>query len=470
MAPSPIEEARQLLEDAIIHHKGRPVGTAAARDPNLASPNYADCFIRDFFPAALVFLNEGKPDIVKNFLETVLELRNQQRQVSGHQIHPGVMPASFHIEQSEDGAENLVSDFGDRAIGRVAPVDSMMWWVLLLGAYVRKTGDRELAHTDAFQNGMRLSLELFLRDTFEVFPTLLVPDGSFMIDRRMGVYGHPLEVQALFYGLLQTTLDLLPDNDDTCRKLRGMAEQRIKVLRTYVRIFYWLDIERLSEIHRFKTEEFGTGSVNMLNIYPESIPDWLSNWIPEKGGYLVGNLGPGRMDFRFFAQGNLLAILFGLATPEQSQSILNLYTEHWDDLIGAMPIKICFPALEGVRWKMLTGSDAKNAAWSYHNGGNWPVLLWPFVAAALKSGRDDLAETAFEQACNRLPKDRWPEYYDGHMGRLIGRRANLYQTWSASGLLLANQLLEERKGLELFPASPDHGAGEAPPEAVDPLR
>ncbi|CCQ89592.1 hypothetical protein NITGR_130058 [Nitrospina gracilis 3/211] len=46
---SPMEEARQLLEAAIIHHKGRPVGTAAARDPNLASPNYADCFIRDFF-------------------------------------------------------------------------------------------------------------------------------------------------------------------------------------------------------------------------------------------------------------------------------------------------------------------------------------------------------------------------------------------------------------------------------------
>ncbi|MCF8719513.1 hypothetical protein J2S31_000411 [Nitrospina gracilis Nb-211] len=470
MTPSPIEEARQLLEDAIIYHKGRPVGTAAARDPNLASPNYADCFIRDFFPAALVFLNEGKPDIVKNFLEIVLELRNQQRQVSGHQIHPGVMPASFHIELTDDGAETLVSDFGDRAIGRVAPVDSMMWWVLLLGAYVRKTGDRELAHTPRFQSGMRQTLELFLRDTFEVFPTLLVPDGGFMIDRRMGVYGHPLEVQALFYGLLQTLLDLLPESDDTCRKLRGMAEERIKVLRTYVRIFYWLDIERLSEIHRFKTEEFGSGSVNMLNIYPESIPDWLSTWLPEEGGYLVGNLGPGRMDFRFFAQGNLLAILFGLATPEQSQSILNLYTANWDDLIGAMPIKICFPALEGVRWQMLTGSDAKNAAWSYHNGGNWPVLLWPFVAAALKSGRDDLAETAFEHACNRLPKDRWPEYYDGRMGRLIGRRANLYQTWSATGLLLANQLLEEKKGLGLFPASPESGTAEAPPEAPGPLR
>lgn len=460
MSQTPLEEARQLLEESIIHYKGRPVGTAAARDPNLASPNYADCFIRDFFPAALVFLNEDKPEIVRNFLETVLELRHQQRELSGHQIAPGVMPASFHVECDDKGNEKLVSDFGDRAIGRVAPVDSMMWWAILLGAYVRKTGDRALAETDRFQSGMRQTLDLLLRDTFEVFPTLLVPDGGFMIDRRMGVYGHPLEVQALFYGLLQTLLELLPEGDEACNRLRGLAANRIKTLRTYIRIFYWLDLERLNEIHRYKTEEFGTGSVNMLNIYPESIPEWLSTWLPEKGGYLVGNLGPGRMDCRFFAQGNLLAILFGLTTQEQAQEIFNLYTAHWEDLVGAMPIKICYPALEGVRWQMLTGSDAKNAPWSYHNGGNWPVLLWPFVAAAVKCGRHDLAEAAFEQACNRLPKDKWPEYYDGPRGRLIGRRANLYQTWSATGLLLASQFLEQGLGLDLLPDTPDTGHSE----------
>jgi hypothetical protein len=303
---------------------------------------------------------------------------------------------------------------------------------------------------------------LLLRDTFEVFPTLLVPDGSFMIDRRMGVYGHPLEVQSLFYGVLQTVLDLLPETDSGCLQLRDMAENRQKILRSYVRLFYWLDLERLNEIHRYKTEEFGTGSVNMLNIYPESIPDWLSNWLPEGGGYMVGNLGPGRMDFRFFSQGNMLAILFGLATQDQGQHIFNLYISHWDKLVGDIPVKICYPALEDIGWQMLTGSDAKNAAWSYHNGGNWPVLLWPFVAAALKCGRTDLAEVAFEQACNRLQRDKWPEYYDGLRGRLIGRRANLFQTWSASGLLLANQFLEQGPDLNLFPETPESGQCETP--------
>ena len=38
-------------------------------------------------------------------------------------------------------------------------------------------------------------LRLCLADGFDMFPTLLVTDGSCMIDRRMGIHGHPLEIQ-----------------------------------------------------------------------------------------------------------------------------------------------------------------------------------------------------------------------------------------------------------------------------------
>jgi glycogen debranching enzyme len=107
-----------------------------------------------------------------------------------------------------------------------------------------------------------------------------------------------------------------------------------------------------------------------------------------------------------------------------------------------MPAKICFPAMEDVEWRLMTGCDPKNPPWSYHNGGNWPALLWAFVGAALKAGRGDLAERAFELARERLPHDNWPEYYDGRHGRLVGRRANHSQTWSATALLVAHRFLE----------------------------
>lgn len=98
-----------------------------------------------------------------------------------------------------------------KAVGTVAshdpdaPVDSMMWWILLLQAYVHATGDRKFAQREEIQRGIRLIMGICLRDRFEVFPTLLVPDGCSMIDRRMSIYGHPLEIQSLFYAALNTS-------------------------------------------------------------------------------------------------------------------------------------------------------------------------------------------------------------------------------------------------------------------------
>ena len=66
---------------------------------------------------------------------------------------------------------------------------------------------------------------------------------------------------------------------------------------------------RINEVYRFKGNEFGKEVANRFNIYPDSIPDWLTEWLPDDGGYLAGNLGPGRMEFRFFALRNLMAIV-----------------------------------------------------------------------------------------------------------------------------------------------------------------
>lgn len=452
MSDSAITSAYAILQSAVIAYQGRPVGTVAARDPKaLAAENYDECFVRDFVVSALVYLADGHSEIVRNFLETVPELCGQELQIEGQEIQPGVMPASFRVEHDGNG-ERLLADFGNRAIGRVAPVDAMMWWTILLHIYVQATGDRALAERPEFQHTLRTILALCLKGSFEVYPTLLVPDGSFMVDRRMGVYGHPLEIQALFYGMLHTVSDLCTADPKT-NGLIERAHKRQEALRGYVRDCYWLDVERLARIHRFRTEEFGDGSENILNIYPDSLPDWIERWLPDRGGYLVGNVGPGRMDMRFFAQGNLLAALFGLTTWPQTQKLMGLYEERWDDLVGAMPVKLCYAAVEGEAWRMLTGGDPKNVPWSYHNGGNWPVLLWPFVAACLKAERRDLAERAFTIAEEKLARQDWPEYYDGRTGRLIGRRANLHQVWSAAAFLFSQKLLDKPEMLAWFPGN-----------------
>jgi hypothetical protein len=278
---------------------------------------------------------------------------------------------------------------------------------------------------------------------------MLVPDGAFMIDRRMGVYEHPLEIQVLFYAALRAAKELLLPDD--CNQIcLHNVNRRLAILHYHVREYYWLDLQRLNAIYRFQGDEFGKEVANRFNIYPGSIPNWLTEWLPETGGYLAGNLGPGRMDFRFFALGNLLAIITSLASEAESQSIMNLIEQRWQDLVGNMPMKICFPAVEGEEWRIITGSDPKNIPWSYHNGGNWPMLLWLLVAAAQKTGRIELAHSAIELAQASLAKDEWPEYYDGKCGRLIGKEARKYQTWTLASLLVSRQLIANPTYLKLL--------------------
>lgn len=449
-AETPLEAAAKILNRSVLKYRDEPVGTVAALpSSSLVAVNYAECFVRDFVPSAFVFLMRGETAIVRNFLNTVLTLSSQQTVMKGHERAMGLMPASFKIVKDIDNKDRIVADFGERAIGRVAPVDSAMWWMIILRVYVVNSGDLELAHSPAFQKGMRQILQLYLKESFETSPAMLVPDGSFMIDRRMGVSGHPLEIQSLFYGMLQAALELLVHNDEN-ERLIMVAKHRMQTLRSYVRIYYWLDIGRLNEIHRFGSEEFGPDAKNLFNIYPETIPEWIDGWLPPQTGYFIGNLGPGKMDFRLFSSGNLLAIMFGLATEDQSRQIMKLYETNWDSLIGNMPLKLVYPALAGKEWSMMTGSDPKNVAWSYHNGGSWPMLIWMFAGAAIRAGRDDLAKKVVSMSIERLHNDEWAEYYDGKRGDLIGRRANLNQTWSATSLLVANELIENPDSLALF--------------------
>jgi hypothetical protein len=132
------------------------------------------------------------------------------------------------------------------------------------------------------------------------------------------------------------------------------------------------ELQQLNDIYRFKTEEYSHTAVNKFNVNPESIPDWLFDFMPSRGGYFVGNVSPARMDFRWFPLGNCVAILASLATPDQADAIMDLIEERWEDLIGEMPVKICYPATEGHEWQIVTGCDPKNTRWSYHNGGSWP--------------------------------------------------------------------------------------------------
>ena len=138
-------------------------------------------------PSALAFLMNGEPEIVKNFLLKALRLQsNWEKRIDNFTLGKGAMPASFKVlHDPVKNNDSIMADFGESAIGRVAPVDSGFWWIILLRAYTKSTGDQSLAETADCQRGIRLVLSLCLSEGFDTFPTLLCADGCCMIDRRM---------------------------------------------------------------------------------------------------------------------------------------------------------------------------------------------------------------------------------------------------------------------------------------------
>ncbi|KAA3472590.1 alkaline/neutral invertase A, mitochondrial-like [Gossypium australe] len=431
-AKSEVEkEAWRLLKDAVVTYCGSPVGTVAANNPGDKQPlNYDQVFIRDFVPSALAFLLRGEGEIVENFLLHTLQLQSWEKTVDCYSPGQGLMPASFKVRtvplEDNKFEEVLDPDFGESAIGRVAPVDSGLWWIILLRAYGKITGDYSLQERVDVQTGIRLILNLCLADGFDMFPSLLVTDGSCMIDRRMGIHGHPLEIQALFCSALRCSREILTANGSS-KNLVSAINNRLSALSFHVREYYWVDMKKVNEIYRYKTEEYSMDATNKFNIYPDQIPSWLMDCIPEKGGYLLGNLQPAHMDFRFFTLGNLWSIVSSLGTPKQNEAILNLIEAKWDDIAGHMPFKICYPALENEEWRIITGSDPKNTQ---------------FTLACIKMGRLELAQKAVSLAEKRLSIDRWPEYYDTRRGKFIGKQSRLYQTWTIAGFLTSKMMVE----------------------------
>jgi len=148
--------------------------------------------------------------------------------------------------------------------------------------------------------------------------------------------------------------------NDATKSLVAAVSNRLSALCFHMREYYWVDMKKINEIYRYKTEEYSTDAVNKFNIYPEQIPSWLVDWISEDGGYFIGNVQPAHMDFRFFTLGNLWAIVSSLGTTSQNQGILNLIEAKWDDIVAQMPLKICYPALESEEWRIITGCDPKN--------------------------------------------------------------------------------------------------------------
>jgi hypothetical protein len=53
-----------------------------------------------------------------------------------------------------------------------------------------------------------------------------------------------------------------------------------------------------------------------------------------------------------------------------------------------------------------------------------------------------LLEESYQVLLERLPQQKWAEYFDGPTGIWIGQQARNYQTWTIAGFLLVHHFLK----------------------------
>ena len=161
-----------------------------------------------------------------------------------------------------------------------------------------------------------------------------------------------------------------------------------------------------------------------------------------------------REEARWFdAFGNLFAVVSGLATPSITKSILD-YVEK-EEINRPYPVKAIWPPIEkgSADWQAYFEACEARTPYQYLNAGIWPFLGGWYVAALVKAGQIQKAETELQHLAeaNRLIKKEddiadWGfyEWIDGKTGIVTGG-ANPYQSWSAGMYIFAYECVKQNR-------------------------
>lgn len=144
---------------------------------------------------------------------------------------------------------------------------------------------------------------------------------------------------------------------------------------------------------------------------------------------------------RFDTLGNLLAILFGIASPVQADRILDYI--QGTGLDQPFPVRALYPPImPGEKdWREYYRVRNLNLPYHYHNGGAWPFIGGFYVAALVHAGRQEEATRQLERltAMNYQGRTRewgFNEWFHGTSGRPMGYDG---QSWSAALYVLADE-------------------------------
>jgi glycogen debranching enzyme len=139
--------------------------------------------------------------------------------------------------------------------------------------------------------------------------------------------------------------------------------------------------------------------------------------------------------------GNLLAVLFGLASDTMGERIVRVLEQR--GAADPFPIRVVLDpvAPTDVLWRTYMGRHRQNLEHQYHNGGIWPFVggFWSMTLATL--GKRERARQALEQLATANSMDGW-RFSEWFQGRTLAPAGMGGQSWNAATFLLAIRTLE----------------------------
>lgn len=418
------DRARQALRRCVT-----PRGFTAcdlAKDDEPGS-NYRSVWARDSAKTAVFCLGLEDPqldDAGRASLDTLL----------AHQGPGGQVPNYVSVDTGEP-------EFG--GVGNIAGVDSALWMILAVAAYVRARDDLALLrrHRAALERIMAFLVAL---DSNQC-GLLEVPEASDWTD-ILGRHHNVLYDQVLWvranevYAEVMERLDAAPPASGPsdvapppsadaappaplAATTPAAARQRAAAARAALLDRFWPS----PQVPRDPRTAFSETQHSMGSCE-----------------YLLAQLSPFSFDWRCDVYANSLAGLFGLLDRARAERFVRY--AHGVGADHPYPVRVLYPVITpgDPQWRDYFLVKLHNLPHHYHNGGIWPLAggCWVRLRAAL--GQRAEAERALEglaEVCAAGARDPWEftEWAHGQTGRPMGKAG---QAWSAASYVAAHLALE----------------------------
>jgi hypothetical protein len=249
--------------------------------------------------------------------------------------------------------------------------------------------------------------------------------------------GQGLYVNCLYVMALRHAAKVARSLGDAEMAARYEDRAAIAKIQINERLWYRGDGEILRHVkHSFSTN----------NLHNDSLGR--KRWLPSKRilrgeRYYLPYLGFRAIGEWFDSLGNLLAIVSGVASPEQANEILGFIERH---CLSDLPLAAIYPPIEpgDPDWREYYGD--LNQPHQYHNGGVWPFIGGFHVAALVAAEHYDAAESALHRLALLNRGGSFNEWHHGVTGEPKGVTE---QAWSAGMYIYASECVRRRQLLFL---------------------